>query len=85
MANEKAVTERAGVGFAVGREAGPAAIEIRLHHDTIRVLKGVQVAFELLNGLSADQAKKIADVLSENVVGIRVITAGEDKAEAAAR
>jgi hypothetical protein len=83
MANEKAVTERAGVGFAVGRQTGPAAIEIRLHHDTIPVLKGVQVAFELLNGLSPDQAKKIADVLSENVVGIRVITEG--KAEAAAR
>ncbi len=83
MANEKAVTERSGVGFVVGRQTGPAAIEIRLHHDTIPVLKGVQVAFELLNGLSPDQAKKIADVLNENVVGIRVIT--ESKAEAAAR
>jgi hypothetical protein len=81
MANEK--TERAGVGFAVGRQAGPAAIEIRLHHDTIPVLKGVQIAFELLNGLSPDQARKIADMLSENVVGIRVITTAIAKAEAA--
>ncbi len=82
MANEKAVTERAGVGFGVGRQAGPATIEIRLHHDTISALKGVQVAFELLNGLTLDQAKKIADVLSENVVGIRVIATAEGKAQA---
>jgi|HubBroStandDraft_1064217.scaffolds.fasta_scaffold25295_5 hypothetical protein len=81
MANEK--TERAGVGFAVGHQAGPAAIEIRLHHDTIPVLKGVQIAFELLNGLSPEQARKIADMLSENVVGIRVITTAVAKAEAA--
>ncbi|MFY9903767.1 MAG: hypothetical protein WBX02_15820 [Terriglobales bacterium] len=85
MANEKTVTERSGVGFGVSRQAGPAVIEIRLHHDTIPVLKGVQIAFELLNGLSLDQAKKIADVLSENVVGIRVMTATEGKAEAASR
>lgn len=82
MALEKAATQRAGVGFAVGRQAGPVVIEIRLHHDTISVLKGVQVALELLNGITVDQAKKIADVLSENVVGIRV-TGGEGKAEAA--
>ena len=82
MTNEKAVTERAGVGFAVSREAGPAVIEIRLHHDTISVLKGAQVAFELLNGITLDQAKKISELLSENVVGIRVITAAEGKAQA---
>jgi hypothetical protein len=85
MANEKTATERSGVGFSIGRQTGPATIEIRLHHDTITVLKGVQVAFELLNGLSPDQAKKIADLLSENVVGIRVITTTEGKAEAAGR
>lgn len=82
MALEKAATQRAGVGFTVGRQAGPVVIEVRLHHDTISVLKDVQIAFELLNGITLDQAKKIADMLSENVVGIRVVTA-EGKAEAA--
>ncbi|MGA2354330.1 MAG: hypothetical protein ABSG02_07530 [Terriglobales bacterium] len=83
MALENAATQRAGVGFAVGRQAGPVVIEVRLHHDTISILKGVQVSFELLNGLSVDQARKIADMLGENVVGIRVVAAGEGKAEAA--
>ena len=74
--------QRCAFGVGVGRQAGPATIEIRLHHDTISALKGVQVAFELLNGLTLDQAKKIADVLSENVVGIRVIATAEGKAQA---
>jgi hypothetical protein len=78
----KPTVQRSGIGFAVSRQAGPAAIEVRLHHDTIPALKGVQVDFELLNGLTPEQARKIVDVLSENVVGLRVTTAANTNAVA---
>jgi hypothetical protein len=74
--------ERAGVGFEIGRQSGPIIIEVRLHHDTISALKGVRVAFELLNGTTLDQAKKILDVLKENLIGVRATTKVDDKAEA---
>lgn len=75
--------ERAGIGFGVGQQGGPIVIEVRLHHDTIGALRGVQVGFELLNGVTREQAKKILDVLSENVVTMVVTTAVNDKMEAA--
>jgi hypothetical protein len=81
MAAEK--IERAGIGFEIGRQAGPVVIEVRLHHDTIPALKGVRVAFELLNGTTLDQAKKTLDVLKENLIGLRVTTPLDDKAQAA--
>ena len=36
-----------------------------------------------LNGITSEQAKKIADVLSENVIGIFTIAAADEKAQAA--
>lgn len=76
--------ERAGVGFGIGRQGGPTIIEVRPHHDTISALRGVQLGFELLNGITLEQAKKILDVLNENVIGVLVTTASDDKREAAA-
>jgi len=64
--------ERAGVGFGIGRQGGPIVIEARLHHDTISALRGVQVGFELLNGITLEQGRKILGVLNENVVGMVV-------------
>ena len=61
-------------------------VEVRPHHDTIFALRGVQVGFELLNGITLEQAKRIADVLNENVIGVSVTTADEktdDKSKAA--
>jgi len=73
MAADK--VERAGVGFAISRQGGPAVVEVRLHHDTIAALKGVRIEFELLNGITLDRANKFLDVLNENVIGLRVTTA----------
>ena len=75
--------ERAGVGFGIGRQGGPIVIEARFHHDTISALRGVQVGFELLNGISLEQARKILGVLNENVVGVVVTTAFDAKTDAA--
>lgn len=76
MAAEK--IERSGVGFAVSRQNGPTAIEVRLHHDTISAFKGAKIDLELLNGVTPEQARKILDVLSENVVSLRVTIADSD-------
>lgn len=89
--------ERAGVCFGLGRAARSTTIEVRPYHDTISALRGVQLSFELLNGITPEQAKKILGFLNENVIGVAVTTAAasdtkgdvptpdnaEDKAEAA--
>ena len=75
--------EKAGVCFGIGRQGGSIIIDVRPHHDTISALKGVQVGFELLNGITLERAKKILDVLNENVIGAVVTTAADDKTEAA--
>jgi len=69
--------ERAGVGFGIGRQGGSTVVEVRPHHDTISALRGVQVGFELLNGTTPAQAKKIIDVLNESVIGMFVTTVSE--------
>ena len=76
--------ERASVGFGLGRQGGAITIEVRPNHDTISAFRGVQVSFELLNGITLEQAKKVVDVLNENVIGVLVTTASDDKADAAA-
>jgi len=75
--------ERAGVGFGIGRQVGPIVIEPRIHHDTISALRGVQIGFELLNGVTLEQARKILELLNENVVGVVVTTPLDVKTEAA--
>ena len=73
--------ERAGVGFGIGRQGGSIVVDVRPHHDTISALRGVQVGFELLNGITLERAKKIVDVLNENVIGVSVTTASDEKTD----
>jgi len=75
--------EKASVGFGIGRLGASIVLEVRPHHDTISALRGTRVGFELLNGISLDQAKKIVEVLNENVIGMFVTTGSNDKSEAA--
>jgi hypothetical protein len=76
--------ERAGVCFGIGLQGGPTTVEVRPNPDTISALRGVQVSFELLNGITLAQAKKILDVLNENVIGVLVTTVSDDQTKAAA-
>ncbi len=76
--------EKAGVSFGIGGQGGPITIEVRPNHNTIAALRGIQVSFELLNGITLAQAKKLLDALNETVIGLLATTALEDKAEAAA-
>ncbi len=76
--------EKAGVCFGIGKQGGPITVEVRINHDTISALRGVQISFELLNGITPAQAKKLVDALNENVIGLLVTAASDDKSEAAA-
>ncbi len=78
-------TEREGVGFGIGRQGGSIVIEVRPHHNIIPALRGIQVGFELLNGITPEQAKKIVDVLNENIIGVQITSASDGKTVAAAR
>jgi hypothetical protein len=78
------MVEKASVCFGIGRQGAPITVQVRLNHDTISAFRGVQVSFELLNGISLAQAKKLVDVLNENVVGMLVTTASHDQEKAAA-
>ena len=71
--------ERVGVGFRIGHESGPLVLEVHTHHDVISAFRGIRIGLELLNGITEQQAKKILDVLNENVVGVVVTTASNDK------
>jgi hypothetical protein len=75
--------EKSGVSFAVASKGGPIGVEVRLNHDTIASLRGVKVNLELLNGISLAQAKKLVDVLNENVIGVLATTASDDQTKAA--
>ena len=81
---DTAKAQRAGVGFAIGRQESQIILNVRIHHDTIPILRGVRIGFELLNGLTPEQGKRIIDVLNENIVGVLVIAASDGKTEAAA-
>ncbi len=76
--------EKAGVSFGIGRQGGPITVEVRPNHDTIAALRGVQVSFELLNGITLAQAKKLTDALNEDVIGVLVTTESDDKMKVAA-
>jgi hypothetical protein len=76
--------EKAGVSFGIRNQGGPITVEVRPNHDTIAALRGVQVSFELLNGITLAQAKKLLDVLNENVIGLLVTKASDDQANAVA-
>lgn len=71
--------ERAGVGFGSARQGGSALIEVRPHHDIIPALRGVQLSFELLNGITDLQSRKLVELLNENVIGVLITTASEEK------
>jgi hypothetical protein len=76
--------ERAGVGFVIGRQNDQVMLKVHFHHDTISLLRDVRLGFELLNGITLDQAKKLQDILNENIIGVFVTTASDDKAQSTA-
>ncbi len=59
---------------------GKPAIRMELFHDAIQPLVGTTINFELLSGVSLEQAKKLADSMNEWIIGIVVRQSGTDTA-----
>ena len=62
-------TERGTCRFIAEKgEGNKPVIRMELFHNTISVLNHATLAFNLLSGISLEQAKKIADSLNENIL-----------------
>jgi hypothetical protein len=58
----------------VARENGDGkpVIRVELFHGTVSLLNNASISFNLLGGISLQQAKKITESLNENVLDIAV-------------
>jgi hypothetical protein len=59
-------TERSNCRFAVEQASdGKPVLVVQLYRDSIPLLKGTTLGFDLLGGVNAEQAKKLAEMLNE--------------------
>jgi hypothetical protein len=66
-------SERSGSRFVVRTiDEGKPVIQLELFHDTLSLLASVTVGFELLSGLTLDQAKILVEAMNERIVGVIV-------------
>jgi hypothetical protein len=71
-------TERAPGSFVVvDRGGGKVAIEFHPYHDTVSVLKGRMAGFDLLNGFTKDQARRLTEMLNESVISVFFASTGK--------
>jgi hypothetical protein len=73
MAEKK--TDRSTCRFTVqqARDGKPFLV-VQLYRDTIPLLRDVSFGFELLRGTQVEEAKKLAEMLNERVLGMFVTT-----------
>ena len=65
--------ERSGCRFVVAKtDEGKPVIQLELFHDTVSHLKSLTLGFEVLGGLTAEQARTLADSMNERIVGVIV-------------
>jgi hypothetical protein len=66
-------TDRANCQFVIQQSSdGKPQIVVERFHQSIPALNNVVLGFELLNGTSQEQAKKIVGLLNENVLTVYV-------------
>jgi hypothetical protein len=65
--------ERGSCRFkAVQSPDGKCVIRMEMFHQTMPLLSGATVDFELLNGTTLDQARKLAESVNDRVTGIMI-------------
>jgi hypothetical protein len=70
--------ERSNCHFAVQHTSdGKPVLVVQLYQDSIPLLKGTSMGFDLLGGISGEQARKLAEMLNEHVLDLFLITDGE--------
>jgi len=65
--------ERGSCRFkAIQGTDGKFVIRMEMFHQTVPQLKDVTVDFELLNGTTLDQARKLAESINDRVTGVLI-------------
>ena len=65
--------ERSGCRFAVAKtDEGKPMIQLELFHDTVSHLRLLTVGFEVLGGVTPEQARTLVDSMNERIVGVIV-------------
>jgi hypothetical protein len=64
--------ERSGVRFSTKVDEGKPFIELNLFHDTVPSLKFLSIHFELLAGVTPEQARVLVEAMNERIVRIVV-------------
>lgn len=73
MADKK--TERSHCRFTVQQaNDGQPCLGVHLYQDTIPMLRGALLGFDLLRGTRIEEAKKIVEMLNQHVLGTFVTT-----------
>jgi hypothetical protein len=65
-------TDRSNCRFTVHMTDGKPVLMVQLYQDTIPVLKGAALGFDLLGGTRFEAAKKMAESLNEHVLDMFV-------------
>jgi len=67
-------SERGGCRFVVAQtDEGKPVIKLELFHDTVPTLTSSIIGFEVLSGVTVEQARSLVNVMNEKIVGV-VIT-----------
>src|SRR5439155_26938441 len=67
-------SERGGCRFVVAQtDEGKPVIQLELFHDTVPTLTSSIIGFEVLSGVTVEQARSLVNVMNEKIVGV-VIT-----------
>jgi hypothetical protein len=73
------ITERSNCQFVVQQAPdGKVMVLVQLLHQTIPSLRNSVVGFDLLGGTRMEQARKVADLLNEYVLGVFVTATEKD-------
>ncbi len=51
---------------------GKPVIQVELFHNTVSLLNGLTIEFELLSGSTMEQAKSLADAANDRILGVIV-------------
>ena len=64
--------ERGSCRFKAIQADGKSVIRMEMFHQTVPLLADATVDFELLNGTTLDQARKLAESVNDRVTGILI-------------
>ena len=64
-------TQRSNCRFVVQQaSAGKPVLAVQLYQDTIPLLKGTSLGFDLLGGMTVGKAQKLAETLNEHILDL---------------